>query len=132
VILPRDKVECYEPRGVEICISISDPGVEPAQLSPDFADVLRLSFSDISGPNTAPEDVLFDWDHVEAIESFMARWPHVDRALIHDMTGVSRAPAVALGICDVRGWSTSALEEAHPSWNNCVRTKLRNRGMDEE
>jgi predicted protein tyrosine phosphatase len=132
VVLSREKAECYQPSGVEVCISISDPRSEPARLSPDFADVLRLHFSDIARPSTAAEDVLFEQEHVEAIDSFLARWPHVDRIVVHCMAGVSRSPGVALGICDVQGWSTAALEEAHPSWNRWVRTKLRTRGADQE
>jgi predicted protein tyrosine phosphatase len=131
VVLSREKAECYKPSGVEVCISILDPRSEPARLSPDFADVLRLYFSDIASPSTAPGDVLFDQEHVEAIDSFLARWPNVDRIVVHCMAGVSRSPGVALGICDSCGWSTTALEEAYPSWNRWVRTKLRSRAADQ-
>jgi hypothetical protein len=46
-VLSREAVEQYEPRGVEVCISIGDPRGTPATLSPAFAGVLRLTFNDI-------------------------------------------------------------------------------------
>jgi hypothetical protein len=47
VVLSRDRAESYDPQGVEVCISITDPGAPHVTLSPRFAAVLRLEFSDI-------------------------------------------------------------------------------------
>ena len=46
-VLSREDVGHYEPTLREVCISISDPGAQPAGLSPTFAAVLRLSFDDV-------------------------------------------------------------------------------------
>ncbi|HVE77499.1 MAG TPA: hypothetical protein VNA89_01490 [Gemmatimonadaceae bacterium] len=40
-----------------------------------------------------------------------------ERVVVHCLAGVSRSPGVALGLCDLRGWATAALEGAHPAWN---------------
>ena len=48
VVLSREEAERYEPRGKEICISISDPDAPPARVSPRFAAVLRLNFDDVT------------------------------------------------------------------------------------
>jgi predicted protein tyrosine phosphatase len=122
-ILSRDAAEQYQPQGVEICISITDPAASPAELSPAFAAVLRLAFSDIVAKET-PEDVLFAPDHAAAVVGFMERWRHADRLVVHCHAGVSRSPGMALGLCDRFGWPAAALEESYPFWNRCVREVL--------
>jgi hypothetical protein len=122
-VLSREAAERYEPQGIEICISITDPAAPPAELSRGFAAVLRLAFSDIVAKET-PEDVLFAPDHAAAVVGFMERWRHADRLVVHCHAGVSRSPGVALGLCDRLGWSASGLEESYPSWNRWVREVL--------
>ena len=122
-ILSREGAERYEPRGVEVCISIADPSAPAARLSPRFAAILQLAFSDIVAVET-PEDVLFAPDHAEAIVAFMERWRHAERLVVHCHAGVSRSPAVALGLCDRFGWPAAALEEGYPYWNRWVRRVL--------
>jgi predicted protein tyrosine phosphatase len=122
-VLSREAVERYEPEGVEICISISDPTAPAAILSPRFAAVLRLAFSDIEAIQCA-EDVLFSPEHASAIVDFVERWRHADRLVVHCHAGVSRSPGVALGLCDRFGWSAQAFEEEYPSWNRWVRRVL--------
>jgi predicted protein tyrosine phosphatase len=122
-ILSREGAERYEPQGVEICISITDPTAPPAQLSPAFAAVLRLVFSDIVAIET-PLDVLFAADHAEAIVGFVEQWRHAERLVVHCHVGASRSPGVALGLCDWFGWSATALEEGYPAWNRWVRQVL--------
>ncbi|MFL5499653.1 MAG: hypothetical protein ACJ79Q_00300 [Gemmatimonadaceae bacterium] len=124
IVLSRDDAESYEPRGREICISIFDPDAEPARVSPRFASVLRLSFDDIIelGEST---DILFARDHAAAIGGFIDDWPAVDRIVIHCNMGVSRSPAVALGLCDRHGWATAKIERSHPGWNRLVRAVMR-------
>jgi predicted protein tyrosine phosphatase len=124
IVLSLDKAEAYEPVGVEICISITDPKAPPVQLSPRFADVLHLSFNDIAAPSQTPSDVLFDAEHAHEILTFLRRWPQAQRIVVHCMAGMSRSPGVALGICDLRGWTTELLEERYPSWNTRVRSEL--------
>jgi predicted protein tyrosine phosphatase len=122
-ILSREAVEQYEPQGVEICISITDPAAPAAQLSPAFAAVLRLAFSDIVAMES-PADVLFAPDHAAAILEFVEHWPHANRLVVHCHAGASRSPGVALGLCDRFGWPAAALEQNHPFWNRWVRQVL--------
>jgi predicted protein tyrosine phosphatase len=123
VVLSREDAERYEPGEREICISIADPDTEPANVSTDFAAVLRLNFTDIIEQGE-PSDVLFSEDHARAIREFIDAWPDARRIVVHCHAGVSRSPGVALGLCDVRGWATAELERSHPGWNRLVRTAL--------
>jgi protein tyrosine phosphatase len=94
--------------------------------------VLRLSFNDII-ERGEPSDILFDEDHAREIKEFLDSWPRAERVMVHCNAGVSRSPGVALGLCDLRGWATAALERSHPGWNRLVRTVLagdRKRSMD--
>ncbi|GAC1411963.1 MAG: hypothetical protein NVSMB53_08510 [Gemmatimonadaceae bacterium] len=120
VVLSREEAERYEPGPKEICISISDPDAEPADVSPLFRAVLRLHFDDVT-ERGLPTDILFAPDHARAIVDFLSRWPGAERVMVHCNMGVSRSPGVALGLCDLRGWATAALERSHPGWNRLVR-----------
>src|SRR5918911_2274361 len=123
VVLSIDKVERYEPQGREICISIADPEAPEVRLSDRFAAVLRLRFSDVLAAG-GPEDVLFAPEHARAIVDFVAHWPDAQRIVVHCVGGVSRSPGVALGLCDLHGWPTDAIEKAKPLWNTRVRRVL--------
>jgi predicted protein tyrosine phosphatase len=123
VVLSREEAERYEPRGREICISISDPEASPARVSRRFTAVLRLSFNDVI-ERGEPSDILFAQEHAREITEFLDSWPDVERVMVHCNAGVSRSPGVALGLCDVRGWASAALERSHPGWNRLVRTTL--------
>lgn len=129
VVLSRDDAEQYEPGRGEICISISDPDAPPAQVSSRFAAVLRLNFDDVT-ERGEPSDVLFAEDHAREIGEFLDKWPSAERVVVHCNAGVSRSPGVALGLCDLRGWATAALERSHPGWNRLVRTVLAARVKD--
>jgi predicted protein tyrosine phosphatase len=122
-VLSREAVERWEPRGIEICISISDPAAPAAELSPRFAAVLRLAFNDIVAIE-CPQDVLFSPDHAAAVVQFVERWRHADRLVVHCHAGQSRSPGVALGLCDRFGWPAEALEAGYPFWNRWVRQVL--------
>ena len=124
VILSRTQVETYRPSGAEVCISISDPKTSPAQLSSGFRDVLHLAFNDIASPTSMPSDVLFGPEHCRAILDFLARWPDVERIVVHCGAGQSRSPAVAIAVCELRGWPTETLETHYPLWNTWVRSEL--------
>jgi predicted protein tyrosine phosphatase len=125
-VLSRQDVEQYEPSTREICISISDPGAAPAGLSPSFAAVLRLQFDDVAERGD-PADVLFAEQHAREIIAFIEKWADVDRIVLHCNMGISRSPAVALGLCDLHGWGTAELERSHPGWNRLVRGILAGR-----
>jgi len=122
-VLSRENAESYEPSLKEICISISDPEAQPANISPDFAAVLRLHFNDVT-ERGEPSDILFDARHAVAINKFLDDWPAAERIVVPCNMGVSRSPGVALGLCDLRGWATAALERSHPGWNRLVRTVM--------
>ena len=123
VVLSREDAEAYEPRGREICISISDPEADPARISPRFAAILRLFFNDITEMGE-PSDILFAREHATAISEFIDVWPGAERVVLHCNMGVSRSPGVALGLCDLRGWATAELERSHPGWNRLVRSVM--------
>jgi len=123
VVLSREEAELYEPRGKEICISISDPDASPARVSSRFAAVLRLNFNDVV-ERGEPSDILFAEDHAREIRKFLDAWPRAERVMVHCNAGVSRSPGVALGLCDTRGWATAALERSHPGWNRLVRSVI--------
>ncbi len=125
-VLSREAAERYEPRGVEVCISIGDPSAAPAKLSRAFAAVLRLTFNDIVAA-PAEEDVLFAAEHAGDILQFLQQWPHVERIVVHCEFGASRSPGVALGLCDAFGWPVGELEGAFPSWNRLVRSVIAQR-----
>ena len=121
MVLSREEAERYEPRGKEICISISDPDAPPARVSSRFAAVFRLNFDDVI-ERGEPDDILFAEDHAREITKFLNAWPDAERVMVHCNAGVSRSPGVALGLCDLRGWATAALERSHPGWNRLVRS----------
>jgi predicted protein tyrosine phosphatase len=123
VVLSREDAERYEPRGKEICISIADPDAEPARISDRFAAVLRLHFNDVI-ERGEPSDILFCDEHARAIRRFIRSWGSAERVMVHCNAGVSRSPGVALGLCDLHGWATAALERSHPGWNRLVRSVL--------
>jgi predicted protein tyrosine phosphatase len=129
VVLSREEAELYEPRGKEICISISDPDASPARVSSRFAAVLRLNFDDVI-ERGEPSDILFAEDHAREIRKFLDAWPKVERVMVHCNAGVSRSPGVALGLCDIRGWATAALERSHPGWNRLVRSVISTEGKE--
>ena len=123
VVLSRDRAERYEPAGVAVCISVTDPRTPDVQLSPGFADVLRLRFSDIAQAG-GEGDVLLAAEHAREILDFVARWPRAERIVIHCVGGASRSPAIALALCDLRGWPTAPIEGRKPFWNSWVRSQL--------
>jgi predicted protein tyrosine phosphatase len=124
LVLSREDAESYEPSLKEICISISDPDAEPANISSAFVAVLRLHFDDVT-QRGVPTDILFAQDQARAIVDFVDEWQDAERLVLHCNMGVSRSPAVALGLCDARGWATAELERSHPGWNRLVRSEMK-------
>ena len=124
VVLSREEVERYEPRRKEICISISDPYAKPAELSSRFVGVIRVYFSDVT-ERVDSTDILFEANQARAIRDFIDAAPDFDRIILHCNMGISRSPAVALGLCDLNGWATAELERKHPGWNRLVRSVMK-------
>ena len=123
IVLSREDAESYEPRGKEICISISDPDAPAARVSSRFAAVLRLQFDDVI-ERGEESDILFAEEHAREIRDFVGSWSNASRVVVHCHAGVSRSPAVALGLCDNHGLATAALERSHPGFNRLVRSVL--------
>lgn len=123
LVLSRDDAESYVPSGREVCISIADPQATPARISDVFLAVLRLHFDDVV-ESTNPADILFAPEHAREIDQFIDSWSDAERIVLHCNMGMSRSPGVALGLCDLRGWATAALERSHPGWNRLVRKTL--------
>ena len=93
VILSLPRVQTYEPRGREVCISITDPNAALARVSPAFTDVLRVSFTDIIEPTGLDWHVLFTPEHAAKILDFIDRCSDVEAIVIHCVGGLSRSPA---------------------------------------
>src|SRR4029078_3276918 len=111
LVLSRASAAVYEPRGTEVCISITDPGDVPIPLSPKFKAVLRLAFSDI-GEATRLQltgDSVSASEHVTATLDFISRWRDVDQVVIHCTAGMIRSPGRALGISQVRSCAAEEL-----------------------
>ena len=124
LVLSRTDAEAYEPAGVEVCISITNPKTDPVPLSDRFQDIIRLTFTDIAGPSPLPFDRLFSPDDAKQVVDFVLKWRDCDRIVVHCVAGQSRSPAMAMGICEVFGWPMGSLEHDHPLWNTYVRLEL--------
>jgi predicted protein tyrosine phosphatase len=125
LILRRTAAATYDPSGVEVCISISNPEAPDLQLSPKFKDVLRLRFDDVAkSDDSSGYFVAFAPTHATDILAFVERWRSVDRIVVHCLAGLGRSPAVAVGLCEVFGWPLGSLEGDHPLLNKWVRAEL--------
>jgi predicted protein tyrosine phosphatase len=132
LVLSAVRAAAYEPSRREVCISITDPKSEPVPLSPKFADVLRLSFSDIVESIPLSTHQLFEDEHAAAIITFVDRWRDVERIVVHCVAGLGRSPGVALAIADLQGWPTGELERRFPMWNRWVRDRLVSAGRSRD
>jgi len=130
VILSLPRARVYEPRGREVCVSITDPQTSPAGISPVFRDVLRVSFTDIIEPTGVDGHVLFTTEHAAKILDFIDRWSDVDAIVIHCVGGLSRSPAVGMALCELNGWPLGTMEADYPIWNKWVRSELVRHGRD--
>ena len=124
VVLSEEKARLYEPTGVEVCISITNPRGPSPRLSRRFAAILRLTFTDIARPSPHAFDRLFSEDDARKVLAFVQRWPAAERIVVHCMAGQSRSPAIALGLCELYGWDPGDLETRCPLWNTWVRAEL--------
>src|SRR4029079_2036751 len=126
LVLSRANAAVYEPRGTEVCISITDPGDVPIPLSPKFKAVLRLAFSDIGEATRLHRtgDRLFAAEHVTETLDFISRWRDVDQVVIHCTAGRSSSPGLSLGICQLRSWPAEELQRRHPSANRWVQKEF--------
>ena len=125
LILRRTAAASYVPSGVEVCISISNPEAPDLVLSPDFRDVLRLRFDDVDQRDVGSGYFVdFNEAHARDILAFVDRWQAVDRIVVHCLAGLSRSPAVAIGLCEVFGWPLGSLETDYALTNKWIRAEL--------
>ncbi len=125
LILRRTAAASYAPSGVEVCISISNPDAPDLVLSPDFRDVLRLRFDDVDQRDVGSGYFVdFNEAHARDILAFVDRWQTVDRIVVHCLAGLSRSPAVAIGLCEVFGWPLGSLETDYALTNKWIRAEL--------
>jgi predicted protein tyrosine phosphatase len=99
-ILGVAAAEAWVPGPNEICISIRSPGAEPARLSPNFRDVLRLYFHDVGGfdPPYPEGTVEFSEEAAEQIAAFVRAHAGAATIVVHCEAGISRSVAVGLAI----------------------------------
>jgi predicted protein tyrosine phosphatase len=124
VILSEQEAVRYEPTPPAVCISITRPNGFLPTLSPRFAAILRLEFTDIVEPSPFKWDTLFNEQQARQVLDFTTRWQRVDVIVIHCMAGQSRSPGIALGLCELFAWDVAGLEAQHPLWNTWVRQEL--------
>jgi hypothetical protein len=125
LILRRTAAAYYVPSGVEVCISISNPEAPDLVLSAKFTDVLRLRFDDVDERGVGSGYFVdFNEAHAREILAFVDRWRAVDRIVVHCLAGLSRSPAVAIGLCDVFGWPLGTLETDYALANKWIRAEL--------
>jgi predicted protein tyrosine phosphatase len=123
-VLSEQAAVRYEAARPTVCISITRPNGFLPTLSPHFAAILRLEFTDIIEPSPFKGDTLFNEQHARDILDFITQWKQVDVVVIHCMAGQSRSPGVALGLCELFAWDVAGLEAEHPLWNTWVRQEL--------
>ena len=113
------------PSGVEVCISISNPDAPDLVLSAKFKEVLRLRFDDVDERDVGSGYFVdFNEAHAREILAFADRWRAVDRIVVHCLAGLSRSPAVAIGLCEVFGWPPGTLETDYALTNKWIRAEL--------
>jgi rhodanese-related sulfurtransferase len=98
--MSRDDAEKFIAGPNDVCISIRTPGAEPADLSPNFREVLRLYFHDLGGfPEPWPADAeQLTAEQAESIVQFALRHRQAQRLIVHCEAGISRSVAVALAL----------------------------------
>jgi predicted protein tyrosine phosphatase len=124
VVLSAARAAEYEPQDAAVCVSVGDPDQPDVPLSPRFASVLRLKFSDIVEDSGLPSDVLFDRSHARTLLEFLDHWSRVDTVVVHCRAGLSRSPAIAIAIAELNGDRVADLEREHPLWNKHVRATI--------
>ena len=102
----RQAESMHPPSGAAL-ISITDPHRAPANLSTDWAAVLRVAFDDVDAVTFPGQDLHLreiSADQVAEIAAFVAAvWPRCKRFVVHCRHGISRSAAVAKAIADASG-----------------------------
>lgn len=93
----------YQPPINETCsiIRVLEPNVsnESLQHTDQFKEVLELQFHDLEESPYLPSNTrLFNKQDAELLVSFFERNRNIDSIIVHCHAGVSRSPAIALGL----------------------------------
>lgn len=128
-ILSRREAEAYVPDADTACVSVACTSDPAADLKPGWKWVRRLFFDDIdpdANTNRSLNAVLMTPAHAEEIvQAIMQAPPEV--LVVHCFLGMSRSPAIALGLLDA--WMPEAVEQyqrLYPLANAHVRSLVRN------
>lgn len=116
IVTSRDGIEeGLVVRSPYVVISIRDPGTPKPRIrrGAGFRDLLSLEFHDAEPSETLdlPDDVeLMTTEHAREIWGFVDRWRgEVGAIVCHCEQGMSRSPAVAIGVCIGLGEDPSQL-----------------------
>lgn len=137
IILPADQAQVFQPKkqALTSIIRITEPNCEiiPLKYKGDFYDTLQLSFHDAyipKKPTVMPSNLrYFDEVDVKKILRFVKKHHFTETMVIHCFAGVSRSPAVALGISWFLGDSKlekNIMEDIHFIPNPLVLTVFAN------
>lgn len=107
-------------RGSYVVITIADPGMSRAAVKnqPGLLDVLSLHFHDAEPWLGNPPNIrLMDEQDARDIRDFVMQWKdQADALVLNCVAGMSRSPAVAIGICQAMGWDCRhIIEDSQPN-----------------
>lgn len=125
---PRAVAQRLVPDDQGVIISIHDAGQTPADLHPNWNDVLRLSFHDIDVAKDGFD--LFDASMAQAVMDFATKHADKPSITVHCNMGVSRSAAVALFLSEWQGrdlyQESRRCREIPNSYNRTVHRVLMN------
>jgi predicted protein tyrosine phosphatase len=126
--MSREKAERMIGRSNMAIISITESGVEPADLRGQWGAVLRIQFDDREYED--PQLITFDDSHAEQIARFIESMPRgIDELHVHCWAGVSRSAAVAMCIANQLGIGLDGDTEFHNRLVHRVLSKWFNTQM---
>jgi predicted protein tyrosine phosphatase len=107
IFVSQRQAERMDGRQTAALVSITDPGVPGALLSPGWGGLLRLSFHD-ADPVTFPDSdrhlTGMSIEQAIAVRRFIAALPAKVRSLvIHCRSGISRSASLAKAVAEVHG-----------------------------
>lgn len=107
-------------RGSYVVITIADPGMPQAAVKRQsgLLDVLPLYFHDAEPWSGNPSNIrLMDEQDAIAIRDFVMEWKdNADVLVANCVAGMSRSPAVVIGICQAMGWDCQhIIEDSQPN-----------------
>lgn len=107
-------------RGSYVVITIADPEMARAAVKRQsgLLDVLSLHFHDAEPWSGNPSNIrLMDEHDARAIYDFVKEWKgKADALVVNCVAGMSRSPAVAIGICQAMGWDCQdIIEDSQPN-----------------